>query len=543
MKTGLHITGLSVKIGSETLVDNVALDIGPGEICGIAGESGSGKSMTALSIMGLLPMGAERSGTAQFDDIALFAQNEQQMCALRGRRISMVFQEPMTALNPVRTIGDQVAETLIVHGVASAAEAREIAAEKLNRVGLPASQFSLRRFPHELSGGQRQRVMIAQAIALQPGLLIADEPTTALDVTTQAGILELLAELVDESGMSMLLITHDLGVLAGISHTINIMQTGSIVEAGPTENLFRKRRHSYTRHLFKASRHVAKKHRTKPPSDTLLKVENVTLGYRGKRASLFGKAAIIPAVKDISFSVKSGASLGIVGESGCGKSTLARAILGLEPLHEGRISLAGKPIIASQQMPSDLRAAMQIVFQDPYGSFNPRHLVGRLIAEPLHLTSKSTDTSLREAEIDRALEEVGLAPSDKHKFIHEFSGGQRQRIALARALVIRPELIILDEAVSALDVSIRAQIIDLLVDLRERQNLTYIFISHDLSVVRSVTDNVLVMKAGQIVEEGRTDKVLSAPAHSYTQTLIAATPYIPKDWLDDSPKTNSVKGT
>ena len=542
MKTGLHITGLSVKIGSETLVDNVALDIGPGEICGIAGESGSGKSMTALSIMGLLPMGAERSGTAQFDDIALFAQNEQQMCALRGRRISMVFQEPMTALNPVRTIGDQVAETLIVHGVASAAEAREIAAEKLNRVGLPASQFSLRRFPHELSGGQRQRVMIAQAIALQPGLLIADEPTTALDVTTQAGILELLAELVDESGMSMLLITHDLGVLAGISHTINIMQTGSIVEAGPTENLFRKRRHSYTRHLFKASRHVAKKHRTKPPSDTLLKVENVTLGYRGKRASLFGKAAIIPAVKDISFSVKSGASLGIVGESGCGKSTLARAILGLEPLHEGRISLAGKPIIASQQMPSDLRAAMQIVFQDPYGSFNPRHLVGRLIAEPLHLTSKSTDTSLREAEIDRALEEVGLAPSDKHKFIHEFSGGQRQRIALARALVIRPELIILDEAVSALDVSIRAQIIDLLVDLRERQNLTYIFISHDLSVVRSVTDNVLVMKAGQIVEEGRTDKVLSAPAHSYTQTLIAATPYIPKDWLDDSPKTNSVKG-
>jgi peptide/nickel transport system ATP-binding protein len=542
MKTGLHITGLSVKIGSETLVDNVALDIGPGEICGIAGESGSGKSMTALSIMGLLPMGAERSGTAQFDDIALFAQNEQQMCALRGRRISMVFQEPMTALNPVRTIGDQVAETLIVHGVASAAEAREIAAEKLNRVGLPASQFSLRRFPHELSGGQRQRVMIAQAIALQPGLLIADEPTTALDVTTQAGILELLAELVDESGMSMLLITHDLGVLAGISHTINIMQTGSIVEAGPTENLFRQRRHSYTRHLFKASRHVAKKHRTKPPSDTLLKVENVTLGYRGKRASLFGKAAIIPAVKDISFSVKSGASLGIVGESGCGKSTLARAILGLEPLHEGRISLAGKPIIASQQMPSDLRAAMQIVFQDPYGSFNPRHLVGRLIAEPLHLTSKSTDTSLREAEIDRALEEVGLAPSDKHKFIHEFSGGQRQRIALARALVIRPELIILDEAVSALDVSIRAQIIDLLVDLRERQNLTYIFISHDLSVVRSVTDNVLVMKAGQIVEEGRTDKVLSAPAHSYTQTLIAATPYIPKDWLDDSPKTNSVKG-
>jgi peptide/nickel transport system ATP-binding protein len=435
-----------------------------------------------------------------------------------------------------------VAETLIVHGVASAAEAREIAAEKLNRVGLPASQFSLRRFPHELSGGQRQRVMIAQAIALQPGLLIADEPTTALDVTTQAGILELLAELVDESGMSMLLITHDLGVLAGISHTINIMQTGSIVEAGPTENLFRQRRHSYTRHLFKASRHVAKKHRTKPPSDTLLKVENVTLGYRGKRASLFGKAAIIPAVKDISFSVKSGASLGIVGESGCGKSTLARAILGLEPLHEGRISLAGKPIIASQQMPSDLRAAMQIVFQDPYGSFNPRHLVGRLIAEPLHLTSKSTDTSLREAKIDRALEEVGLAPSDKHKFIHEFSGGQRQRIALARALVIRPELIILDEAVSALDVSIRAQIIDLLVDLRERQNLTYIFISHDLSVVRSVTDNVLVMKAGQIVEEGRTDKVLSAPAHSYTQTLIAATPYIPKDWLDDSPKTNSVKG-
>lgn len=526
----LVIEDLSVQLEENMLVEKATLSIAPGQVFGLAGESGSGKSMTALAVMGLLPDGAIRGGAARLDGDDLFALDEAAMCAVRGRRIGMIFQEPMTALNPVRSIGDQVAETLIVHAGMHRQAAREVAAEQLHRVGLPADRMGISRYPHELSGGQRQRVMIAQAIALQPALLIADEPTTALDVTTQAGILNLLGELVSEGDMSLMLITHDLAVLAGLSNAIAVMQAGRVVETGQTETLFRHHKHAYTASLLAASRH--RPARPTPPvsPDPLLRVQDLRLGYRG-RGGLLRRPTMAEVVRGVTLSVDSGESVGLVGESGCGKSTLARAILGLEPPRAGSIELAGTTVTAGQPMAAATRAAMQIVFQDPYGSFNPRHRVERLVAEPFHLVPDAPVGASLSRAVDAALEAVGLSASDAGKYIHEFSGGQRQRIAIARALVTRPKLIILDEAVSALDVSIRAQILDLLAVLRRDFGLAYLFISHDLGVVRSITDRVLVMKDGKIVERGDTDRVLDAPAHPYTAELVAASPQIPQEWV------------
>jgi len=526
----LVIDALSVRIGDAAVVDDASLSIGAGQVFGLAGESGSGKSMTALAVMGLLPTGAVRRGAARLDGAELFGLDEAAMCTVRGRRIGMIFQEPMTALNPVRSIGDQVAETLVIHAGMDRAAAREVAADRLDRVGLPAGRVGLERYPHELSGGQRQRVMIAQAIALQPALLIADEPTTALDVTTQAGILDLLGGLVDEGDMSLLLITHDLAVLAGLSSAVAVMKEGQIVEAAETETLFRHHSHGYTASLLAASRHRPEAVPPPQAAEPLLRIEGLRLGYRG-RGGLFRAAPVTEAVSGGSLSVNAGEGVGLVGESGCGKSTLARAILGLEPPRAGRITLAGTAVTAGQMMPAGTRAAMQIVFQDPYGSFNPRHRVERLVAEPFHLLDDAPSGAATGRAVAAALEAVGLSPQDADKYIHEFSGGQRQRIAIARALVIRPKLIILDEAVSALDVSIRAQILDLLAGLRRDFGLAYLFISHDLGVVRAITDRVLVMKDGEIVESGETDRVLAAPSHAYTAELVAASPQIPQEWV------------
>jgi len=526
----LVIDGLSVRIGDATVVDGASLSIGAGEVFGLAGESGSGKSMTALAVMGLLPQGAVRSGVARLDGDDLFGLDEAAMCGVRGRRIGMIFQEPMTALNPVRSIGDQVAETLVIHAGMDHKAAREVAADSLERVGLPAGRIGLDRYPHELSGGQRQRVMIAQAIALQPALLIADEPTTALDVTTQAGILDLLGGLVSDGDMSLMLITHDLAVLAGLSSSVAVMKDGRIVESGETETLFRHHSHAYTASLLAASSHRPDAVPVPDKPDPLLQVEGLWLGYRG-RGGLFHAAPVHEAVRGVTLSVDEGESVGLVGESGCGKSTLARAILGLEPPRAGSITLAGTAVTAGQMMPAHTRAAMQIVFQDPYGSFNPRHRVERLVAEPFHLLDDAPTGAEAANAVGAALEAVGLSPQDAGKYIHEFSGGQRQRIAIARALVIRPKLIILDEAVSALDVSIRAQILDLLAGLRRDFGLAYLFISHDLGVVRAITERVLVMKDGEIVESGRTEQVLAAPSHPYTAELVAASPQIPQEWV------------
>jgi len=515
---------LSLSIGETEILHDVSFSIAPGEVFGLVGESGSGKSMTALAMMGLLPSGGIATGQISLEGKDLLHLSETQMCDLRGRQLGMIFQEPMTALNPVQTIGDQVAETLIVHGVAQRSEAREIARERLNRVGLTEDRFPLSRYPHELSGGQRQRVCIALAIALRPKILIADEPTTALDVTTQAGILELLLELVRDEGMALMLITHDLAVTAQIADRVAVMEKGRIVEQNTTRTLFETRKHAYTRALFAASTHQPSRE-ARVEDTPLLSVTKAVRDYRLPRRTVFGKTPLFRAVNEVSFDIRRGESLGLVGESGCGKSTLTRAILGLEPLQGGRITLNGDDI--STGMTPDLRAKMQVVFQDPYGSFNPRHTVARIIAEPFHLMGRPLDV---ENQIARALTEVGLAPDDMRKYPHEFSGGQRQRIAIARALITRPELILLDEAVSALDVRVRAQVLDLLADLQASHDLSYLFVSHDLSVVRRITDRVMVMKSGEIVESGETEAVFQNPQHTYTQTLIAAAPAIPEDW-------------
>ncbi len=514
----LNIHKLNLSIHGEPILSDVSLDIAPGQICGVIGESGSGKSLTALSVMQLLPEGSATSGQITLAGRDVLTASESELCQMRGADLGMVFQEPMTALNPVQTIGAQVAETILIHQDVSRAAAMERAADTLARCELPADRFLLTRFPHELSGGQRQRVVIAMAIALQPKLLVADEPTTALDVTTQAEVLRLLKRLVDEDQMGLMLISHDLAVVTGLADEIVIMRRGEVVERGPGATLHRSMSHPYTKALFEASGHQPDRSATQIEAP-ILRVENLVREYALPRTSLFGAPPRFRAVDNVNFEIRRGECLGLVGESGCGKSTLTRAILGLDPIQGGRVTLDGRDVFAEPEV----RRKMQVVFQDPYGSFNPRHKVARLISEPFY----RLDRMASEDEIDSALTSVGLTPSDKHKYIHEFSGGQRQRIAIARALIIRPELIVLDEAVSALDVSIRAQILDLLVDLSVEYGLTYLFITHDLSVVRTIADRILVMQSGRIVEAGETGAIFDAPENAYTRRLLEAAPSLP----------------
>jgi len=522
----LEIKDLSLDIGPFPILKDIDLTVDAGEIVGVIGESGSGKSMTALAVMQLLPNGSVTRGSVKLEGREVLNLPDADMRRIRGGTVGMVFQEPMTALNPVKTIGEQVAETAMIHGGLGRAAALQVARETLDRVELAADRFPLDRYPHELSGGQRQRVVIAMAIAMRPKLLIADEPTTALDVTTQAAILKLLQRLVDEDGMGMMFITHDLGVIAGIADKVAIMQKGVVVEAGKTVPLFRNLQHPYSKALFEASSHVPPRI---PPAVTggvpVLAVDDVVREYPLPKRGLFEKRKVLRAVDGVTLRIERGENVGLVGESGCGKSTLARAIMALEPVQGGRIAIAGAAIDPKRGADFATRRNLQVVFQDPYGSFNPRHRVDRLISEPFHLLDDAAPTGIaRQKKIEKALDEVGLSPVDSTKYIHEFSGGQRQRIAIARALIIEPSLIILDEAVSALDVSVRAQVLDLLADLSDRLQLSYLFISHDLSVVRSITDRVLVMRAGKIVEEGETEAVFTNPQHPYTRELIAATP-------------------
>ncbi|GIL03102.1 MAG: ABC transporter ATP-binding protein [Alphaproteobacteria bacterium] len=528
----LAIRDLGLTIGRQPILKDVSLAIEPGEVLGLVGESGSGKSLTALSVMRLLPHGSVTSGSIDFAGTEILAASEARMCALRGDDIGMVFQEPMTALNPVKTIGEQIAEGIRLHTGASRAEAAARAAQMMERVGLPVADFPLSRFPHQLSGGQRQRVVIAIACALNPRLLIADEPTTALDVTIQAQILDLLRDLVRERSMALLLITHDLGVVAGMADRIAVMRSGEILDHGPAVPLLRQRRHPYTRRLAEASAHVPTR-RGAPILDRaaraearrpLLEVRELVVQYPAARRGLFRRPPPFRAVRGVSFDIYSGQTMALVGESGCGKSTLARTILGLQRPASGTLVFDGLDIASGDgQAIAAARRELQIVFQDPYGSFNPRHRVERLVAEPLFLRPELGRAEKQE-RVARALEAVGLSAGDAAKYPHEFSGGQRQRLAIARALVNRPKLIIADEPVSALDVSIRAQILDLLSDLRDRFGIAYLFISHDLSVVRALCDEVLVMRQGEFVERGPVDEVFDRPSHPYTRELTAAAP-------------------
>ncbi|KZL06045.1 dipeptide ABC transporter ATP-binding protein [Pseudovibrio sp. Ad26] len=527
MTSVFSATDLCVSISGKPILRNVSFDLEQGKILGLVGESGSGKSMSALSAMQLLPEGAHQIGDLMFEGKNLTRATDTEMTHVRGKDISMVFQEPLTALNPTRTIGEQVAEGLRWHQGLTRKEAMDQTIDVLERVGLGLEYGLIDRFPHQLSGGQRQRVVIAIAIACKPKVLIADEPTTALDVTVQAQILTLLKDIVRKEQMAMLLISHDLAVVADMADTVAIMKDGVIVERGPTCELFDNLSHPYSKKLFEASNHVPVP-RQEPVDEItqpLLKVSNVLREYPLPRASIFTRRQWHRAVQHVSFHVAPRQSMGLVGESGCGKSTLARTILGLTPPNAGHIQFLGKdPYSVSRKDRQDLQLGIQAVFQDPYGSFDPRHTVERTVGEPLHLMRNELSRSQRKKRVHEVLESVGLSSADANKYPHEFSGGQRQRIAIARALVTNPSLIVADEPVSALDVSIRAQILDLFADLRDRLGMAYLFISHDLSVVQAITDRVIVMNAGRIVEEGPTGEVFSNPKHPYTRTLVSAAP-------------------
>ncbi len=517
----LRIEGLHVDVGGRSALRGIDLTIEGGETVGLVGESGSGKTMSALAVMGLLPHGAMVRGSILFDGRDLLRQSERDIRSFRGREAGIIFQEPMTALNPLLRIGKHVSEAILAHGGVSRSSAWQAACDLLIRVGLPPDRAGPDRYPHELSGGQRQRAMIAGAMALRPRLLIADEPTTALDVTTQARILDLLRRLVQEDGASLLLISHDLGVVAGMADRIAIMREGEIVEHGPCPALLRNVQHPYSRKLIRAAAPRpldAMPVPRKSGEAAALEAENVACAYRmpGGREHI--------AVDGVSLSIANGERVGLVGESGCGKSTLARALLGLEAPRQGAIRVHGEELYGRGRAQQRLRRQLQAVFQDPYGSFNPRHRIGRIVAEPLHLLGRTASAAFRRCAVVKALEDVGLDPRDVNRYPHEFSGGQRQRIAIARALVLRPSVVVLDEPVSALDVSVRAQILALLAELNSSYRVGYLFISHDLTVVRAVAERVLVMRNGCIVEEGDTRSVLDAPSHPYTRSLIEAAP-------------------
>ena len=514
----IKIENLSLDINYTKILNNINLQADSGSILGIIGESGSGKSMTANSIIQLLPESSNISGKIFFNGQNLLKLDENQMCRIRGKEIGFIFQEPMTALNPLKCIGVQVAEGIALHYKYDKKKSFLIAAEVLERVGLPEKEFPLTRYPFELSGGQRQRVVIAMAIAMKPKLIIADEPSTALDVTTQSKLLELLKKLVYEDNICLLMITHDLSVIAEMANNIIIMKEGEIVEYGDISVLRKGLKHLYSRRLLIASNYKPKLNNIFNNSEYLLKVKNLTKSYKLREKDNYFKA-----IDNVSLDIKSGENVGLVGESGCGKSTLTRAILGLEPNVSGEILLENTEITYNQVKRNE-RKKIQVVFQDPYGSFNPRHQVEKLVSEPLYLL----DTIPQKKEISqlvrRTLESVGLHSNDSNKYIHEFSGGQRQRIAIARSLIIKPKLIILDEAVSSLDVSVRSQILDLLIDLSKRFNLSYLFISHDLSLIRSFTNRVYVMQKGKIVENGKTKDIFNNPVHKYTKKLLSSAP-------------------
>lgn len=523
----LEVKDLSVRFKTPTgnfdAVKSVSFSLAKGESLALVGESGSGKSVTALSILQLLPypLASHPSGSINFSGQNLVGASEDILQDIRGKRIGMIFQEPLSSLNPLHTIERQIGEVIELHQTLSRKEVEERVLELLDLVGLPGMKSRLGSYPHELSGGQRQRVMIAMALANHPDLLIADEPTTALDVTIQAQILDLLQDLRKRLGMALILISHDLKVVEKMCDTICVMKGGEIVEHGPCAALFSAPSHDYTK-LLLAAQPSSRLKTSNDSAPVVIAGENINVSFPVKK-SLFGKVITsVHAVDNISLAIREKQTLGVVGESGSGKTTLGLALLKLTK-SSGKILFEGKDI--GDTHGDDLRALrarMQIVFQDPFGSLSPRMSVGQIIGEGLDVHCKSFSKSEREDMVVEALKDVKLDPQTRHRFPHEFSGGQRQRVSIARALVLRPRFIILDEPTSALDVSVQAQVVDLLQELQEKHTLSYMFISHDLRVVRAVSHHILVMKDGKMVEYGKAADVFDHPQTAYTKALMEA---------------------
>ena len=525
--TLLEVENLSVgfKLENRTVeaVRGVGFTLDRGETLALVGESGSGKSVTALSILQLLPYprAFHEHGSIRLDGEELLGAGEAALRRVRGNRVGMIFQEPMTSLNPLHTIERQVGEVLAVHRGLNQAQARPRVLELLRMVQLQNAEQRLDAYPHQLSGGQRQRVMIAMALANEPDLLIADEPTTALDVTIQAQLLKLLAELQQRLGMAILLITHDLTIVRKFAHRVAVMKGGVIVEQGPVAETFERPRDPYTRVLLAAEPRGTARGLPAAAADVLAG-KDIRVHFPIQRGLLKRTVGHVKAVDGVSLEVRGGETVGVVGESGSGKTTLGLALLRLTA-SEGGIAFAGRPLQGlSWRELRPLRKEMQIVFQDPFGSLSPRLSVGQIVAEGLELHGLGDGTAGRRRMVSAILAEVGLDPADQDRYPHEFSGGQRQRISIARAMVLNPRLVVLDEPTSALDMSVQAQIIDLLRDLQRRHGLAYLFISHDLRVIRAMSHEVAVMKDGVVVERGPTERIFAAPEQPYTQALMAA---------------------
>ncbi len=516
----LQVNHLSVRFGSATVVDDVSFAIAPGEKFALVGESGSGKTVSALSLMRLLPE-AEVSGQILFEDQEILKKSDAALRQLRGKDIAMIFQEPMTALNPLFTIGNQIAEVLMLHEGLSARAAALRAVDLLDKTGIPEPARRALAYPHQLSGGQRQRAMIAMALACKPKLLIADEPTTALDVTIQVQILELLNQLQREEQMSVLMITHDLNLVKSFADRVGVMQQGRLIEVADTRTLFSAPREAYTQRLLAshAKRMVGDLVADARP---LLKAEGMRCSFE-IRQGWFRKKEFV-AVDQLDVALAQGETLGIVGESGSGKSTLGMALLRLSVARtEGDIVFDGQQISAMESAQlRPLRAQMQVVFQDPFASLSPRRTIEQIVGEGLALHKPHLSEAEQREAVAAGLQEVGLSPQMMSRYPHEFSGGQRQRIAIARALVLKPALILLDEPTSSLDVSVQYQVLELLASLQQKYGMAYLFISHDLAVIRAMAHRVIVMKDGKVVESGLTADVLSSPRQAYTQQLLAA---------------------
>ncbi len=523
----LSVRDLSVAFhqgGRETLaVDRVSFDIAPGEVVALVGESGSGKSVSANSVLRLLPYPAAShpSGEILFEGRDLLKLPEAELRQVRGNDVTMIFQEPMTSLNPLHSIEKQIGEILELHQAMSGPTARERTLELLRQVGIRDPEKRLSAYPHELSGGQRQRVMIAMALANRPKLLIADEPTTALDVTVQAQILALLRQLKADHGMSMLFITHDLGIVRKFADRVCVMTKGRIVESGPVEEIFTNPQHDYTKKL------LGSEPRGEPPTldetkPVVMKGDDIRVWFPIKAGFLRKVVDHVKAVDGVDMVLRAGQTLGVVGESGSGKTTLGLALARLIS-SKGRISFIGQEIAGfSYREMRPLRDRLQIVFQDPYGSLSPRMSVGEIIAEGLKVHESALSADERDARVCWALEEVGLDTATRWRYPHEFSGGQRQRIAIARAMVLKPRFVMLDEPTSALDMTVQAQVVDLLRDLQKKHDLAYLFISHDLRVVKALANEVIVMRAGKVVEQGPSSEIFTAPKEDYTRALMAA---------------------